>query len=162
MNFLLAGFLVTLMWYISNPGAPITKILIAGPVSLWFITKEVFASFGAVGGDISLLGHGGVVAVGKLSHQAVNDSVNMGSWLPVLTLAVALNVAVGVTNILPIPALDGGGILFVFIELVTGRRFDRLEKLLSQVVLVLIGLMIAIQFVNDLRTPMPDLNWWQW
>ncbi len=36
-------------------------------------------------------------------------------------MAAFINIALGLTNLLPIPALDGGRILFVLIEAVRGR-----------------------------------------
>ena len=50
----------------------------------------------------------------------VNNAVNSGSysWLYVLNLVALLTINLGIFNLLPIPALDGGRILFVLIEMI--------------------------------------------
>lgn len=50
----------------------------------------------------------------------MNNAVNSGSysWLYVLNLVALLTINLGIFNLLPIPALDGGRILFVLIEMI--------------------------------------------
>lgn len=71
-----------------------------------------------------------------------------------LALMGLLAVALGLTNLLPIPALDGGRILFVLPELVTGRRVrPELENLVNMVgFFALIALMIYIT-AQDIINP---------
>ena len=50
----------------------------------------------------------------------VNNAVNSGKYslLNVLNLVALLTINLGIFNLLPIPALDGGRILFVLIEII--------------------------------------------
>ena len=82
-----------------------------------FVVKLVYQSFwqmitGKVGVD-QMSGPVGIVS-------EVNNAVNSGSysWLYVLNLVALLTINLGIFNLLPIPALDGGRILFVLIEMI--------------------------------------------
>jgi len=76
----------------------------------------------------------------------------------VLGLIAMLSVSLGVFNLLPIPALDGGRILFTLPEIIFRRRIPtRLENTINSVAfLLLIGLMIvvnAMDFINPVQLP---------
>lgn len=76
----------------------------------------------------------------------------------VLGLIAMLSVSLGVFNLLPIPALDGGRILFTLPEIILRRRIPtRLENTINSVAfLLLIGLMIvvnAMDFINPAQLP---------
>ena len=66
----------------------------------------------------------------------------------VLLFAAALSVNLGVVNALPLPALDGGQLLFVLAEAVTGRKVDQRlqEGLTSVAVLFLLLVTISTTF----------------
>lgn len=72
----------------------------------------------------------------------------------VLSLIAMLSISLGVMNLLPIPALDGGRILFTLPEILFRRRIPpRLENVINSVAfLLLIGLMLAINLM-DFITP---------
>jgi regulator of sigma E protease len=65
-----------------------------------------------------------------------------------------------IANMLPIPALDGGRLLFVLIEAIRGRRVspDRENMFHFVGIVVLITLMVIIS-LNDLITPLPPVEW---
>jgi regulator of sigma E protease len=66
----------------------------------------------------------------------------------VLAFAGALSVNLGVINALPLPALDGGQLLFVLAEAVTGRKIDQRiqEGLTSVAVLLLLFVTVSTTF----------------
>ena len=66
--------------------------------------------------------------------------------LGILNLAGALSVSLAFFNVLPIPALDGGRLFFIIIELVTRRRVNaRIESMAHAIGLaVLMGLLVLI------------------
>ncbi|HPL82497.1 MAG TPA: site-2 protease family protein, partial [Anaerolineaceae bacterium] len=70
--------------------------------------------------------------------------------LPIMRLSLlsVVSIAVGITNLLPIPALDGGQILFLLIEAVTRKKIpERLANIINTVFFfLLIALMIFITF----------------
>lgn len=78
----------------------------------------------------------------------------------VLGLIALLSVSLGVFNLLPIPALDGGRILFTLPEIIFRRRIPtRLENTINSVAfLALIGLMLVVNlmdFINPVNTKLP-------
>lgn len=68
----------------------------------------------------------------------------------VLLFAAALSVNLGVVNALPIPALDGGQLLFVLAEAVTGRKVDqRLQEGLTSVAVLFLLFVTASTTFTD-------------
>ncbi len=78
------------------------------------------------------------------------------SWFAVvvnmLNIAILLTANLGVMNLLPLPALDGGRLIFLFIELITRRRVPPEKEGFVHTLgfLLLMALMILIMF-NDIR-----------
>ena len=102
----------------------------------------------------------GPVGVGQLVGDAVQSSIEMGWWYPVLLIMGSLSVAVAMTNLLPLPGLDGGRILFVAVEAIRGKRMDPAKEGLVHLIGML--LLVALMFVliwQDLVNPLPSLNW---
>jgi membrane-associated protease RseP (regulator of RpoE activity) len=68
----------------------------------------------------------------------------------VLLFAAALSVNLGVVNALPLPALDGGQLLFVLAEAVTGRKIDqRLQEGLTSVTVLFLFLVTLSTTFSD-------------
>lgn len=95
-----------------------------------------------------------VVGISQIAGQAAEVSVTNSNLFPILNIVAFISVALGFTNLLPIPALDGGRILFVLIEAVRGRRIEPEREGMVHVVgmLVLLGLM-ALLIVQDIVNP---------
>lgn len=60
--------------------------------------------------------------------QATGEVVNQAGWAALLLLAAQLSISLGIINLLPLPMLDGGRILFVLIEIVRGGKRIAPEK----------------------------------
>ncbi|MCB9006978.1 MAG: site-2 protease family protein [Ardenticatenaceae bacterium] len=95
-----------------------------------------------------------VIGISQIAGQAAEASVSNSNLFPILNMVGFISVALGFTNLLPIPALDGGRILFVFIEAIRGRRIEPEREGLVHIVgmLVLLGLM-ALLIVQDIVNP---------
>ncbi len=80
----------------------------------------------------------------------IKSYVNAGI-IPLLAFAAMLSVNLGIVNLLPIPALDGGKILFVIIEAITRKRVPKkVEAIINGIFMILLlGLMIFVT-VNDI------------
>jgi len=88
----------------------------------------------------------------RYSDDAVSLALRLRAWFPVLNLAGGISVALALTNLLPIPALDGGRILFVLIEAVRRRRMDPLrEGYVHMMGLFVLLALMAFLVINDLR-----------
>jgi len=72
-------------------------------------------------------------------------------WLRFFYLLGMLSVMLGVMNLLPIPGLDGGHILFTLFEMLTGRKpGDKFMAVAQMVGMVLLLMLMMLAFGNDL------------
>lgn len=95
-----------------------------------------------------------VVGLSQLAGRAAEETASQQDWFPILWFAGVISVALGFTNLLPIPALDGGRIMFVLIEAIRGRRVEPEREGLVHLVgmLFLLGLMVLI-IIQDIVNP---------
>jgi regulator of sigma E protease len=82
--------------------------------------------------------------------QAVGQSTERG-LLDLISLVAYISVALGFFNLLPIPVLDGGHLLFFLIEAVRGKPLSvRTREVLQQVGLVLLVALMIFATKNDI------------
>lgn len=105
----------------------------------------------AVGVD-QLSGPVGVVsAVDETYQQSKSDGVYY-VFLNMLRIAILLSANLGVMNLLPIPALDGGRALFLVIELIRGKRVPpEKEGYVHLAGMVFLLLLMAFVMFNDIK-----------
>jgi regulator of sigma E protease len=98
-------------------------------------------------GDVPASEMGGVISIVKLTSDATD-----AGWMSVLFFAALISVNLGVLNLLPIPALDGGHIMFNIYELIFQRPPS--EKILVNLTIagwvLLFGLM-GLGLFNDIN-----------
>lgn len=100
-----------------------------------------------ISGDISPKNVGGVLSIG----QAASDSFKAGFNYFIQMMAV-ISISLFVLNLLPIPVLDGGHILFYTIELIKGSPVSiRKMELAQQVGLVLLMSLMIFALFNDVN-----------
>jgi regulator of sigma E protease len=102
----------------------------------------------------------GPVGIAQLAGSAVQASLASGGWLPVLYLMGLLSTALAVTNLLPLPALDGGRVLFLLIETIRRKRIKpEMEGAIHLIGFAcLLALMVAITYM-DITSPLPAVDW---
>lgn len=90
----------------------------------------------------------------QISDQVVENALFWEASFPLLNWAAILSIALGITNLLPLPALDGGRILFVLVEILRGKAISvKLEKIVHATgMLALFGLMFAL-LIRDIIEP---------
>jgi regulator of sigma E protease len=95
-----------------------------------------------------------VVGISQLAGRAAEETANQRDLFPILWFTGIISVALGFTNLLPIPALDGGRLLFVVIEAIRGRRVEPEREGMVHLVgmLVLLGLMV-LMIIQDIVNP---------
>ena len=104
----------------------------------------------------------GPVGIANLVGDAVEVTTRTGLWLPILRLTGALSAALAVINLLPIPALDGGRILFVLLEMVRRKRLDPTrEKVVHMVGMALLLLLMVFITFQDLTAPQQGIDWYE-
>jgi len=88
----------------------------------------------------------GPVGIASLTHGVVQDGI-----FATLRFIALLSLSLGVINILPLPALDGGRLLFIVVEAVTGRRVNqKWEAYIHSIGFLLLMLLILIITYNDI------------
>ncbi len=113
------------------------------------IFKQMFYTIGHLfTGGIKVTQLSGPVGIYSIVGQS-----RSGGVANILYLMAFLSINVGFINLLPIPAFDGGHILFIIIELLKGSPVDaELENKIHTVFLMLLmGLMLIITFNDILR-----------
>ena len=92
---------------------------------------------------------GGPVTIIKMSAGAAD----MGIW-PLLNIVAFLSASIGVMNLLPFPALDGGWTIILLIELITRRKVpDKVVGVLNTVgFMILMGFMLLVT-IKDILFP---------
>lgn len=92
----------------------------------------------------------GPIGIAHITTRAVSDVHNDGPS-PVFELVALLSASLGILNLLPFPALDGGRIVFVLISWVRRRNLDpEVEGLIHMVGMALLLLLIAVISYQDL------------
>lgn len=87
---------------------------------------------------------GGFIAIGNIFPS-------QWSWIEFWNLTAMLSLILGVMNLLPIPGLDGGHVLFLFYELVTRRKpSDKFMENAQVVGMVFVLLLLLVANGNDL------------
>jgi regulator of sigma E protease len=90
----------------------------------------------------------GPIGMGQIASEAINASP-LPVWVVLTQLSIVLSLNLAVLNLLPLPALDGGRLVFVIIEFLRGGRKIAPEKegIVHFVGLVLLlGVMFVVAF----------------
>ena len=97
----------------------------------------------------------GKVAVENLAGpvtivQVAGQAFQIG-WREFLKLLAFLSISLGIINLLPIPVLDGGHVLYAAIELVSRRPLStKVEMIAGRVGIVLVGALMVVALYSDL------------
>lgn len=116
----------------------------------WDMTGLIFESLGMLfTGEAGVEDLSGVVGVTRVVGVAMSYG-----WDVVLGMAIMISVNLGIVNLLPIPALDGGRLLFIIIEWVRGKPVPpEKEGLVHGIGFILLMLLMVALIVKDV---------WQW
>ena len=88
---------------------------------------------------------GSFIAIGQVFPSAWD-------WYRFLQILALLSIMLGVMNLLPIPALDGGHIVFCLYEMITGRKpSDKFLEVAQIIGMLLLSLLMVLAFGNDIR-----------
>ena len=113
----------------------------------WEYGGLVFKSLGMLfSGEAGLQDMAGPVGIVQLLGEATRSG-----WYTVLNLCILLSMNLGVFNLFPIPALDGGRLLFILIEWVRGKPVPpEKEGVVHMVGFVLLMLLVVVVTFNDI------------
>ncbi|MFM9884543.1 MAG: RIP metalloprotease RseP [Burkholderiales bacterium] len=97
-------------------------------------------------GELSWRNLGGPVTIADYAGQ----SAALG-WLPFVTFIALISISIGVLNLMPIPILDGGHLLYYLVELVKGRPLsDRILEYGQRVGFAILLVLMGFAFYNDI------------
>ncbi|MGX8882915.1 RIP metalloprotease RseP [Methylovorus sp. SPW-M1] len=102
---------------------------------------------GMLTGDVSWRGMSGPVTIASYAGQ----SAKIG-WEAFLGFLALVSISLGVLNLLPIPVLDGGHLLYYIVEVFKGSPVsERVMEIGQRIGLALLGLLMACAFYNDIN-----------
>ncbi|MEM7030352.1 MAG: RIP metalloprotease RseP [Chloroflexota bacterium] len=102
----------------------------------------------------------GPVGIFTLTNSAVGTSVEIGVPYPILGLIAIISTALAITNLLPLPALDGGRIMFIIIEAIRGKRVSpEQEGMIHFIGLALLLTLLVVVTFNDISNPIDVPDW---
>jgi regulator of sigma E protease len=97
-------------------------------------------------GDVSLKAISGPISIAETTGFAARHG-----WRIFLSTLALISISLGVLNLLPIPILDGGQVMYQLAELVKGRPVSERAQLLGQQIgIVMLILMMTLAFYNDI------------
>jgi regulator of sigma E protease len=97
----------------------------------------------------------GPVGLKQASDWTIEQAAQWNALYPVLYLAGLINVGLGFTNLLPLPALDGGRIVFVLVEVLRGKRLPwKVERWVHGAGAIALIVSMIILSIFDLLNPL--------
>jgi regulator of sigma E protease len=86
----------------------------------------------------------------------VNEAAAAPGWFPIIATMAMISLNLGIFNLLPIPILDGGMILFLAIESLIRRDLNQaVKERVYQVAFVCLVLFAAVVIFNDITKYLP-------
>jgi len=122
-------------------------------VKYWIVTTV--ASLGQlITGKLSMNDVSGPVGIVNVVGSAIDQSKSLGIMaviIQMLYMSVLLSANLGVMNLLPLPALDGGRLVFILIEAIRGKPVDReKEGFVHFAGLIVLMLFMVFVMYNDI------------
>ena len=115
-----------------------------------YVIKSIFFAIGdMISGKTGLNNLSGPVGVASVIGEAVNSGKN--SLLNILFIVAVLTVNLGIFNLLPLPALDGGRLFFMIVELIRRKPIPpEKEGMVHTIGLVLLLVLAVVVCYSDI------------
>ena len=140
---------------VRTKGGPLTTLKYSAyEVKYWISTT--LKSLGMLfEGQVSADDVSGPVGIVNIIGDTYEESKSDGAfyvWLNMLNIAILLSANLGVMNLLPIPALDGGRLVFLIIEAIRGKAIDpEKEGMIHMIGLMALMVLMVFVMFNDIR-----------
>lgn len=115
----------------------------------WMMSREVVGFLAALPAG----GQEGVEIVGPVGMASMVGEAARGGIFNLLALTGLFSINLGIFNLLPLPALDGGRIFFIFVELILRKKIDKEKEGLVHLAgfALLMALMLFVLYKDLLR-----------
>ena len=98
-------------------------------------------------GEVSVKNLSGPVTIADFAGQ----SARLG-WAHYIKFLALISISLGVLNLLPVPVLDGGHLLYYVIEIIKGGPVsERVMEIGQQIGMALLAALMAFAFYNDIN-----------
>jgi regulator of sigma E protease len=130
---------------VSAPGA--LKLAVE---ETWTIVEKTGHFFvGIVSGHESASNLSGPIGIAEASGKIAQKIPTLGLW-PMINWIALLSVSVGLLNLMPVPLLDGGHLMFFLVEAVRGRALnERVQEYAFRIGLAMVGSLMLFATYND-------------
>lgn len=134
----------------------IPEAIASAAEQIWTIFHETIQSLASlIDGQQGGFRFIGPVGLKQASDWALEQADQWNAYFPVPYFAALINAGLAFTNLLPLPALDGGRIAFVLLEVITSRRISgRLERHVHAIGAFCLILSMVILSILDLIDPL--------
>lgn len=136
---------------------PFYRAIVTATVEVGKAIATVFVVLGGIVKSLFTTGNAGSAGAGVVGpvgiYNFTSEALKIG-WIYILQLLAILSINLGIINILPFPALDGGKILFLGLEGIFRKKVVRqeVENLIHTIgFIILIILVLAITLRDILR-----------
>lgn len=139
LGYVVVKYLTPIPWYMS---------FVEGTKELYSSTVEIYSSFGMLLSGKAFDQLSGPVGIANVT--AKTTELGLSAYLSLMGL-ISLNI--GIFNLIPIPALDGGRVLILLIEKLFRRKINTriIENIIMASFVLLIGLMLFATYNDILR-----------
>ena len=121
--------------------------VVEGTAQTWWFTKLTYVSIvKIIQRVISPKTLGGPIMIAKMSGEYAKQGI-----VPFIFFMSVLSINLGVLNLLPIPVLDGGHLMFYLVEIVTRKEINmKWREMAQQVGFFLLIMLMIFVFYNDI------------
>ncbi|MEW6644459.1 MAG: RIP metalloprotease RseP [Pseudomonadota bacterium] len=129
----------------TKPVDPLTAVWL-GVKETWFFIERTLVYIGGIfTGREAADQIGGPIRIAQISGQVATLGLSA-----LIHLAAVLSISIGLLNLFPVPLLDGGHLLFYFIEAVRGKPLsDRAQEMGFRFGLAIVLMLMIFTFYND-------------
>ncbi|MCC7549196.1 MAG: RIP metalloprotease RseP [Burkholderiales bacterium] len=122
--------------------------IVQGVLRTWEVSMLSLRMLGKmIVGEVSLKNLSGPITIADYAGQ----SAQLG-WLSYVSFIALISISLGVLNLLPVPLLDGGHLMYYLVEMVKGRPVsDRAMEIGQRIGMVLLFTLMAFAIYNDIN-----------
>lgn len=103
----------------------------------------------------------GKLIVGEVSPKNISGPITIAEYAGktasmdfryYIDFIAIISISLGLLNLLPIPLLDGGHLLYYFVEIITGKEVpEKVQLFAQQIGIVILGMLMLLAFYNDIN-----------